>query len=122
VIAALAGCGDDARTCSRIDAPIVRVPVEAGETVVLAIADGDFSGGGELTLSVDAVPEGPQPCVADCDADGTVVINELTAAVRIALGGAATGTCPRADQSGDGRVEINELVAAIAAALNGCAA
>jgi hypothetical protein len=120
VIAALARCGDDARACSRIDAPVVRVAVEAGETLVLAIADGDFSGGGELTLGVDAVPEGPQPCVADCDADGIVVINELTAAVRIALGSATTATCPRADRSGDGRVEITELVAAIAAALNGC--
>lgn len=58
-------------------------------------------------------------CVADCNDDGAVLINELVAAVNIALGG-ALGACPGADANGDGQVTINELVNAVSDALYGC--
>lgn len=58
-------------------------------------------------------------CVADCNDDGAVRINELVAAVNIALGGALSA-CPGADANGDGQVTINELVSAVSDALYGC--
>jgi hypothetical protein len=58
-------------------------------------------------------------CVADCDGDGVVLINELVAAVNIALGSALV-LCPAADADGDGRVTINEVIDAVSDALYGC--
>ncbi|MBX3028296.1 hypothetical protein KF840_25680 [bacterium] len=58
-------------------------------------------------------------CVADCNDDGAVLINELVAAVNVALGGALSA-CPGADANGDGQVTINELVNAVSDALYGC--
>jgi hypothetical protein len=59
------------------------------------------------------------PCVADCNGDGAVLINELIAAVNIALGSPLAG-CPEADPNGDLRVSIDELVTAVSDALYGC--
>jgi hypothetical protein len=59
-------------------------------------------------------------CVADCNDDGSVLVNELVSAVSIALGAAAPGLCPGADANGDGQVTIAELVDAVSDALYGC--
>lgn len=59
------------------------------------------------------------PCVADCDDDGALQINELVGAVNIALG-SPLAECPQADANGDGRVSIDELVNAVSDALYGC--
>ena len=59
-------------------------------------------------------------CVGDCDGDGTVAIDELVAAVNIALGSAALSTCPAIDPNGDGTATITELVIAVDDALDGC--
>jgi len=58
-------------------------------------------------------------CVADCNGDGTVLINELVGAVNIALGGDLS-LCPGADANGDGQVAINEVINAVSDALYGC--
>lgn len=58
-------------------------------------------------------------CVADCNGDGTVLINELIAAVNSALG-SDPSACPSADANGDGAVTIDELVRAVSDALYGC--
>jgi subtilisin family serine protease len=68
---------------------------------------------GALALSTIA-------CVADCDGDGVVTIDELVAAVSIALGQADLSACRDADGNGDGVVTVDELVAAVQAALFGC--
>jgi hypothetical protein len=49
-----------------------------------------------------------------------VAINELIAAVAIALGDRPLSTCPLADMNGDQQVAINELIADVNNALNGC--
>lgn len=61
----------------------------------------------------------PVRCVADCNGDGAVLINELVAAVSIALGAPLDG-CRGADANGDAQVSIDELVRAVGDALNGC--
>ncbi len=77
-------------------------------------------------LLTSATPTLAQTCVAhctaDCDDSGTVTIDELLHAVRIALGSAQVGACTVADRDGDGRVSTDELVAGVGVALRGCAA
>jgi hypothetical protein len=59
-------------------------------------------------------------CSGDCNGDGHVTINELIAAVNIALGQAQITACQACDRNGDGKVTINELIAAVSRALQGC--
>jgi hypothetical protein len=62
----------------------------------------------------------PIPCAGDCDAGGTVGVNELVQAVNIALGQLPPTACVAADRDRNGEVSVNELVAAVGNALNGC--
>jgi len=62
----------------------------------------------------------PPACAGDCNSDGMVAIDELIAAVRIALGAASVSTCADADTNASGAVEIAELIAAVSRALSGC--
>jgi hypothetical protein len=59
-------------------------------------------------------------CTGDCDGDGAVRVNELVAAVGIALGTSSVATCAAVDVNGDGTVTIAELIAATNALLSGC--
>lgn len=69
-----------------------------------------------------AAPVAAQPCVGDCNGNGTVGIDELITGVRIALGDAPLASCPVFDANGDGTLGIDELVRGVGAALNGCPA
>jgi len=63
----------------------------------------------------------PTPaCTGDCNRDGTVTVDELTGAVRIALRQANLYTCSACDRNRDGTVTIDELLTAVRGALNGC--
>lgn len=66
-------------------------------------------------------PRSPAGCPGDCDGDGRVAVNELVAAVSIALGIDDLAACPVAAGSDDVAVTIDDLVRAINAALDGCA-
>ena len=59
-------------------------------------------------------------CVADCNTDGAVTVDELITAVNIALGLSDPRTCPAADRNADGQVTIDEVLAAVNLALRGC--
>lgn len=59
-------------------------------------------------------------CSGDCDADGTITIDELIVGVNIALGNRPVDDCLSLDPNGDGAVTINELIAAVSNAVNGC--
>jgi hypothetical protein len=74
-----------------------------------------FSNEAKVTVAARA-------CVGDCDASGTVTVDELLAGVNIALGNVAADQCPVFDANEDGTVTINEILAAVNNALNGCAA
>jgi hypothetical protein len=63
----------------------------------------------------------PPPCGGDCDASGTVAINELVIGVSVALGTLPPDACPGL-AGADGEVGINDLVAAVNNALAGCPA
>jgi hypothetical protein len=119
-IAALADrCGDfhvANGACTLAAAGSLSLSLGAGESVRLAIADRDFSGAGELHLTVATADL--TPCVADCDGLGTVGINELIVAVNIALGLVPLDMCAAA--ASDGHVDIADLIAAVNSALDGC--
>lgn len=64
----------------------------------------------------------PADCPGDCDRDGAVTIDELVAAVTVALNDlpSLVKQCLPADVNLDYEVSINELVAAVKRALQGC--
>lgn len=57
-------------------------------------------------------PEVPR-CVGDCDADGSVLGNEITRAVRIMVGDADLADCPAADGDGDREVFVTDVTRAV---------
>jgi hypothetical protein len=59
-------------------------------------------------------------CVGDCNAGGSVTVDELILGVNIALGSRPAAECLAFDRDDDGRVSINELIAAVNAAQAGC--
>lgn len=73
-----------------------------------------------LTNPRFADPFAAAPCVADCNLDGTVTIDELLTAVGITLGSTSLAMCVPSDPNGDGEPSVDELVRAIVTALGGC--
>ena len=76
------------------------------------------SGAGSKTVAIDA--NFIASCAGDCDANGTVGVNELIRGINIALGNAPATNCAAFDGDSSGTVGINELVAAVNSALRGC--
>jgi hypothetical protein len=75
------------------------------------------------TVAATATATEPVPvCSGDCNEDGEVTVDEIVAAVALALGTEGAPPCAAADTSGDGAITVEEIVAAIGAALEGCAA
>ena len=61
-------------------------------------------------------------CAGDCNANGTVTIEELTRGVNILLGEADPRDCIALDVDGNQMVTVDELVRAVNGALEGCPA
>jgi hypothetical protein len=61
-----------------------------------------------------------QVCVADCDGNGEVTVDEIVTVVNIALGNRPLSDCFAADSSNDGAVTVDEVVAGLNFALDGC--
>jgi hypothetical protein len=59
-------------------------------------------------------------CVADCDHDGFVHIEDLIRAVSAALAALPVSYCGSLDVNMDGAIEVEELILAVNQALNGC--
>jgi hypothetical protein len=59
-------------------------------------------------------------CAGDCDGGGSVAINELILAVRIALGELPITACSAVDTNDDGSAAIGELIVAVGRSLSGC--
>jgi len=74
-----------------------------------------------LVSALLGVPGASLGCVADCNGDDSVSIDELIRAVDISLGSEALSTCDAVDNNRDGMVSINELVLAVTKALSSCA-
>lgn len=62
----------------------------------------------------------PPRCPGDCDGDARVRVDELLAAVGVALGDTPAAVCFAADVRRDGILSIDDLVAAVHSALTGC--
>lgn len=63
----------------------------------------------------------PVPCRGDCNGDGGVTVDDLVAAVGVALESQPAARCRAGDLDGDGRIVVSELVRAVTSALVGCA-
>lgn len=61
------------------------------------------------------------PCAGDCNGNGSITVEELVLAVRIALDLEAVTACAAADRNCDGHVTVDEIVQAVNMALEGCA-
>jgi len=93
----------------------------AGATVVRArLRDqaGNVGSAREMVVEVEGPP--PPSCPADCNGNGTVEVNEVITAVRIALGESDLRFCPAADLNQDLGITIDEILAAVRALLEGC--
>jgi cysteine-rich repeat protein len=68
-----------------------------------------------LAVGVLALPRDgrAQPCVGDCDGDGTVAINEVITCVNIGLELLPLANCTACDGNGDGAVAINEIITSV---------
>jgi hypothetical protein len=87
-----------------------------------SIVDGDvYVGYGTLGSPGGGVFAFTLPsCLGDCNADGSVAIDELTLGVGISLDDAVYEHCPRFDGDRDGSVALTELVGGVGNALGGC--
>lgn len=61
-------------------------------------------------------------CAGDCNQDSRVTVDEIMAAVHVALGHVGVASCNPADRNHDNLVAVEELVASVRAALRGCSA
>ena len=65
-------------------------------------------------------PAEGQVCVADCNTDGEVTVNELVTMVNVALGTVDVSGCTVGDANHDATISINEIITGVNNALNGC--
>lgn len=92
---------------------------EHRSSIVLTTPDiSGFSVAVKVRLNVTATAAA---CTGDCDAGGTVTVNEIIVGLNIALGTLPVDTCPTIDAGKDGRVMVDELLSAVTNALTGCA-
>jgi hypothetical protein len=91
-------------------------PLRVGRARVIVSASDGRGGRTFATVPVEVAV----PCPGDCNRDGEVGIDELTLAIRVALGAAPVEQCTSADADGDGQVAGDELIAAVRRALSGC--
>jgi hypothetical protein len=74
------------------------------------------------TASLPPSPTIRVNCTGDCNADGTVKVDELVRGVNIALGVLPPAQCSGLDANDDLLVTVDELITAVNNALRGCAA
>jgi hypothetical protein len=75
----------------------------------------------EADFRITAVPPAPVPiCTGDCNDDGSVTIDELTAGIRLIFEDASPTECPSFDAAAGSRIGVHELIEALYNALNGC--
>lgn len=76
-----------------------------------------------MTIAVATATPTPPPtaaCAGDCDAGGSVTVDEVIRGINIMLGESSLDECRRLDASGDGAITVDELVTAVTHILLGC--
>ena len=76
--------------------------------------------GSHATPTATSIPAPAESCVADCNGDGMVTVNELVASISVALGRAPLSACPASDRNADSSVMIGDLIDGVGGALGGC--
>jgi hypothetical protein len=64
----------------------------------------------------------PFACVGDCDANGSVDVDEVVTVVNIALGDMEASACSAGDADHSGTITVDEIIAAVDKGLLGCPA
>ncbi|MFQ5667063.1 MAG: hypothetical protein ACE5I7_11600 [Candidatus Binatia bacterium] len=72
------------------------------------------------TATAVPAPTPAPPCPGDCNADGEVLGNEITVAVRILAGQESLQECAAADADGDGQVMVTDVTRAVISLGRGC--
>lgn len=77
--------------------------------------------GSRVTRAAPILRNAGQPvCVAHCDEDRQVTVDEVVRAVNIALGHVELAICRPADRDGSGEVTVDELIEGVRRLLYGC--
>lgn len=84
------------------------------------LAQMEVTGASYLAATLPNVSPDVEPCVGDCDASGTVTVDEIVRAVRVALAEDTAMRCLAADATGDERIAIEELIPSVRYLLEGC--
>lgn len=108
-------------TAKEQDTPALASLSATDFVVAWASAGQDGDGTGIFGRRFTSAGPPPPPCVADCNANVAVSIDELITAIGIAIGSAPLSTCTSADVDRNGGVTVDELIRAVRAAQNGCA-
>ena len=69
---------------------------------------------------VNVVVEQTAVCVADCNGQGSVTVDEILTMVNVALGNISVSECLAGDGDGDSLITIDEILTAVNHALDGC--
>ena len=62
----------------------------------------------------------PSVCAGDCNASGSVTVDDVIPMVNIALGSAPLSSCPAGDSNHDDQITVDEILTAVRNALRGC--
>lgn len=92
----------------------------AGECKGIRQCSGPMAGPGECRDGRETCTDQVCECGADCNRDGRVRNNEVTAVANIFTGQAEVVECPAADENGDGRVRNNEVTVTAINFTQGC--
>jgi YVTN family beta-propeller protein len=75
---------------------------------------------GDYPTAVAVWPPLQLGCMADCNGDREVTVDEILTLVRLLLESAEPMSCPRGDANGDGLITVDEIVIAVRTAILGC--
>jgi hypothetical protein len=92
-------------------------PLALANIVIGDLQGNRITGAGGIDGEVTVVDN---PCLGDCNGDGSVTVDEIVTLVSIALGTANLDACPAADGDDSGSVTVDEIVTAVTNALSGC--
>lgn len=95
----------------------------AGDVVAAGLSENEGTGSDFTVVKlrgIDGRDFQEAACLGDCNADGTVTVDELLTGVEIALDAMTLDTCVALDRNEDAAVSIDELTAAVNHTLSGC--
>ena len=109
--------GTKAYVCNSGDGTVSVINTATNQVVGTPIAVGH----NPRAITIPAGQPAGAACIGDCDAGGTVTVNEIIVMVNMALGTTpCCATCAAADPHNTGQVIVTQIITAVNNALNGC--